>query len=70
MKPFFESLPKEVQTRLDGIVVGILPTRDPNAMTLKSPNGEPIVVMDIAIPMILSHFNSGDYSTINLNLSS
>ena len=53
-KTFLSRLPPTISGKLSGIPVGTLPIVGFNAMTIKSPSGDPIVAIDIGMMAIIS----------------
>jgi len=56
VNPFLATLPSDISSLLFSIPFGTLPTRNPNASSIRSPDGNPIVVIDDGLLMIISHY--------------
>jgi hypothetical protein len=54
--PFFDSLPDDVKLAVKNVPIGILPIRVVNAHTLKAPSGEPLIIMNHGVLMMVSHY--------------
>ncbi len=54
-KPILSSIPSSVSNKLDNVPVGVLPIRSVNAHVLKSPNGDPLIILDRGL-MLMSHY--------------
>lgn len=55
--PFLKpSLPNEIQSRVDDIALAVLPTRSVNACAARSPSGEPFIIIDSGLPMMMSFY--------------
>lgn len=57
INPFINSLPEDVNSKLKNICVGMLPTYKVNASALKSPSGEPLIVLHNQLLTILQQYN-------------
>lgn len=57
LRPLIETLPSGFKQKAEQLVVGMLPIYNPNAQVIRSPNGEPIVILDSGLMAVLANYS-------------
>ncbi len=57
VEPLIYSVPRPLNVDLSAVVVGLMPTYDPNAWSLKTPDGDDLIVVHTELLSALSFYN-------------